>query len=163
MSCLLPSTPLKDTERRAPKWLAAKGGLEQTEIDALATLRPDELTRIAEEIISPFWDATLAVRVREARAEYRALAQERFEEQVDQDTLDQIRSQGEELLDDFREKISELQDEMACEVPDDIDLPKPEVPQGVEQEPPTVEPMFSTEDDWATATIKLKEVKNYVD
>ena len=63
----------------------------------------------------------------------------------------------------LRERILGWQDEMACEVPEDIDLPKPEVPQGVEQEPPTVEPMFSTEDDWATATIKLKEVKNYVD
>jgi hypothetical protein len=35
----LPSTPLKPEERRADKWRAAMG-VEQTEIDALATLRP---------------------------------------------------------------------------------------------------------------------------
>ncbi len=162
-SLQLPSTPLKDTERRAPKWLVAKGGLEQTEIDALATLRPDELRRIAEEIIAPFWDATLAIRVREARLEFRELAQKRFDEQVDQGVLDQLRSRGEEVLEDFREKLSELQGETACELPDDIELPDPEVPQAVEHAPPECDPIFSTDDDWKTATIKLKEVKNYVD
>ena len=39
----LPSTPLKETEKRADRWREAHGGLEQTEIDALATLRPDAL------------------------------------------------------------------------------------------------------------------------
>ena len=36
----LPSTPLKETERRADKWRDAFG-IEQTEIDALLALRPD--------------------------------------------------------------------------------------------------------------------------
>jgi hypothetical protein len=42
----LPTTPLKETERRADRWTDAFG-VEQTEIDALATLQPDELERIA--------------------------------------------------------------------------------------------------------------------
>jgi hypothetical protein len=40
----LPSTPLKDTEKRADAWQAAMG-VEQTEIDALASLQPDLLRR----------------------------------------------------------------------------------------------------------------------
>ena len=38
----LPSTPLKEKERRAAAW-RAKWGHDQTEIDALAALRPDLL------------------------------------------------------------------------------------------------------------------------
>ena len=48
----LPSTPLKDTERRADKWTAAMG-VEQTEIDALAALQPDVLTAMARDAIAP--------------------------------------------------------------------------------------------------------------
>src|SRR2546430_2085737 len=38
----LPSTPLKDTEKRAGSW-QREMHVEQTEIDALASLRPDLL------------------------------------------------------------------------------------------------------------------------
>ena len=62
----LPSTPLKETERRAEAWLARSGGLEQTEIDALAVLRPEILIEIAHTAIAPFFDADLAARQREA-------------------------------------------------------------------------------------------------
>ena len=61
----LPSTPLKDTERRADKWTAATG-VEQTEIDALAALQPDLLRQIADDAIAPFYDDTLDDRVRQA-------------------------------------------------------------------------------------------------
>ncbi len=42
----LPSTPLKETEKRADKWTAATGVM-QTEIDSLAALQPQLLARIA--------------------------------------------------------------------------------------------------------------------
>jgi len=42
----LPGTPLKETERRADRW-RARWGVEQTEIDALATLKPLRL-RVSE-------------------------------------------------------------------------------------------------------------------
>jgi hypothetical protein len=59
----LPSTPLKETEKRADRWRAAMGR-EQTEVDALATLRPGDLTRIVTEAIAPFYDFDLPSRVR---------------------------------------------------------------------------------------------------
>jgi len=65
----LPSTPLKETERRADRWRAAFG-VEQTEIDALATLQPQILARIIREAITPFYDSSLDRRVYEAREEW---------------------------------------------------------------------------------------------
>jgi hypothetical protein len=65
----LPSTPLKESERRASRWREAFG-IEQTEIDSLATLNPDELERIAREALDPFFDATLAERTEQAQADW---------------------------------------------------------------------------------------------
>ena len=42
-------------------------GVEQTEIDALASLQPDLLREIARDAIAPFYDATLDQRVIEAQ------------------------------------------------------------------------------------------------
>ena len=75
----LPSTPLKDTELRANGWVE-RYGVEQTEIDALATLRPDVLTGIARAALDPFFDHTLAKRHRHAEREWHRMAQARFAE-----------------------------------------------------------------------------------
>ena len=69
----LPTTPLKDTERRAANW-KAKTGREQTELDALIALHPGALRRLAWEAVEPFFDATLANRVVEAAKEWRIAA-----------------------------------------------------------------------------------------
>jgi hypothetical protein len=66
----LPSTPLKETQRRADKW-RARWGREQTEIDALAALRPDDLRDIAHNALTPFFDFTLAERIAAAEEEWR--------------------------------------------------------------------------------------------
>ena len=56
----LPSTPLKDTERRADRW-KAEFGVEQTEVDALATLRPNDLRRVVERASRPISTSPLNV------------------------------------------------------------------------------------------------------
>ena len=71
----LPSTPLKESELRAAGW-RARYGVEQTEIDALATLRPDALLKIAEAAIEPFYDSSLDQRVEEAKEDWLASANE---------------------------------------------------------------------------------------
>ena len=63
----LPSTPLKETEKRADRWREAFG-VEQTEIDALATLRPDALREIVDRAFDPYFDRTLKARVGDCRA-----------------------------------------------------------------------------------------------
>jgi hypothetical protein len=83
----LPSTPLKDTERRGDAWRAAMG-VEQTEIDALASLQPDLLRRIIRDAIEPFYDWTLARRVTEARERWVAEAQTIVDASMDAEQMD---------------------------------------------------------------------------
>jgi hypothetical protein len=59
----LPESPLKTSEKRAGKW-KQRMGVEQTEINALVTLDPDLLRRIALDAIAPFYDDKLDDRVR---------------------------------------------------------------------------------------------------
>ena len=70
----LPSTPLKESEKRASKWREAFG-IEQTEIDALASLAPDTLEEIVRQAVAPYFDQTLAARIREARTDWQRRAQ----------------------------------------------------------------------------------------
>jgi hypothetical protein len=60
----LPSSPFKKTEKRAKRWEEVHGR-EQTEIDAMVELYPDELRRIARDAVRPFYDDTLDDRVTE--------------------------------------------------------------------------------------------------
>lgn len=73
----LPSTPLKETELRAEGW-RERYGTEQTEIDALATLRPDVLNAIASEALDPYFDHSLADRHRQAASDWHRKAQARL-------------------------------------------------------------------------------------
>src|SRR5271166_678237 len=74
----LPSSPLKEKEKRAGAWKDAWDH-EQTEIDALATLRPDILQQIAEDAVKPFFDATLSERVDSALSDWKERAEEVLE------------------------------------------------------------------------------------
>lgn len=62
----LPSTPLKEAELRKERW-QERFGREQTEIDSLIALHPNELRRIVEEAVRPFFDPSLARRAAEVR------------------------------------------------------------------------------------------------
>ena len=81
----LPSTPLKETEKRADRWREAFG-VEQTEIDALATLRPDVLREIVERAFDPYFDRDLKKRVALAKDEWAEEAQDALDEQIDRNT-----------------------------------------------------------------------------
>jgi hypothetical protein len=65
----LPSTPLKETERRAADWIG-KFGREQTEIDALLAIAPGALQQEARRAFESFFDATLARRAAEMSADF---------------------------------------------------------------------------------------------
>ena len=105
----LPSTPLKDSERRADKWKAAMG-VEQTEIDALLALRPRLLRELAETAIAPFYDSTLHSRVRTAKAEWLSAAQAVIDENSSSDELESLREAAAEQLEDKRTEIEEILD-----------------------------------------------------
>jgi hypothetical protein len=122
----LPSTPLKDTEKRADDW-AEKMGVEQTEIDALAALQPDLLRQIADDAIAPFFDHTLSHRVLVAQQEWLEQAQARIDEQ-DGGNLEHLRARAADALDEKRAEIEELLDTVRVDA-DEFNLPEPVIPE----------------------------------
>jgi hypothetical protein len=125
----LPSTPLKATEKRGAAWQAAMG-VEQTEIDALASLRPDLLRRIARNALDPFFDHTLDQRIDTARSDWLAAAQTVIDQGIDQDHLDRLRIEASAKLTELREEIAAINDALRLDV-DDFDLPDIEPPEPI--------------------------------
>ena len=122
----LPSTPLKEKEKRADRWRAAMG-IEQTEIDALAALRPDLLRQVTEDAIRPFYDHTLASRVSAARRDWLRRAQEAVEQATGSEYLDEIRAAAASQLEDMREQIAELNEALRIDLDEEM-LPPFDVP-----------------------------------
>jgi hypothetical protein len=123
----LPVTPLKDTERRADKWREAMG-VEQTEIDALATLRPELLREIATDALDQFYDHSLQRRVAEVRGRWHDEAKAKIAERVDSDEIDRVHSETVALVDALRQHVDETEDTLRDMV-DEVELPDvPEVP-----------------------------------
>jgi hypothetical protein len=156
----LPSTPLKETERRASRWRVAFG-VEQTEIDALATLRPDVLADIIFDAISPFHDRTLTRRVAEARLEWLQKAQWRLDEQIDQGALERIRSHAETRLATLRTEIDAINAELRMATGDDFDLPPIEIPGPIDRPETHGKPLVSSAWEWPDQTEALKARKSY--
>jgi hypothetical protein len=155
----LPSTPLKETEKRADRWRLAFG-VEQTEIDALATLQPDVLREIIERAFDPYFDRTLAARVEEAEAEWDEQAQEKLREQIDPEALERIRVEGAARLAELSEAIDSLNEQLHLAA-DGYDLPPIEVPEPVIDEDAPRQALVSFSDSWITATQALIARKQY--
>jgi hypothetical protein len=125
----LPSTPLKDTERRADRWRDAMD-VEQTEIDALASLRPELLRNIARQAIAPFFDSSLDQRVAAAREEWEQEAQAAIDAAIDGPALERIRTEATERLDAMAEEIEHLNEALQLELPE-VTLPELVVPDAI--------------------------------
>jgi len=103
----LPSTPLKETERRADRW-RERWGHEQTEIDALATLRPEILTGLLRDALSSFYDDTLAHRLEEAKYAWLAEAQDELRAHIDHRTFRRLTKEANQALTTFRRQITRI-------------------------------------------------------
>jgi hypothetical protein len=102
-------------------------GVEQTEIDALAALRPDLLRQIARDAIAPFYDHTLDRRVTEARDRWLADAQATVDAMAPED-VDRVRAAAVAKLAELRAEIDQLNNALRVAA-DDIQLPPvPPVP-----------------------------------
>jgi hypothetical protein len=154
----LPVTPLKESERRADKWRAAMG-VEQTKIDALAALNPRLLARIARDAITPFYDRTLAERVREAKRAYSEQAQSIVDASVDADHLARIRAQADAKMGELRDEIDAINDALRIGV-DDFDLPNPIVPTAQLNGSKPL-PLLDSRWPWADQTQALIDSKAY--
>lgn len=155
----LPSTPLKTTNQKADGWRDAMG-VEQTEIDALASLQPDLLRRLAVDAIDPFYDRTLEERVGEAEDEWIQEAQAIVDEAVDDDQLDRIRTQAAEKLDQLSEQIDAINQALQIDA-DDFDLPIPAVPEARLDRGRVMNPLSDSRWSFADQTLRLIASKEY--
>jgi hypothetical protein len=156
----LPSTPLKETEKRADRWRAAFG-IEQTEIDALATLRPNDLRRIITAAFDPYIDRTLAKRVTQAWTEWKKEAQEAVDAQIDQDLLATLRDEAGARLAELEEAIDDINDRLRLAADGRFVLPAIVVPQPELDESATRQALVAFDNDWITATRALIRRKAY--
>jgi hypothetical protein len=156
----LPSTPLKETEKRADRWRDAFG-IEQTEIDALATLRPEVLRDIVTRAFDPYFDRTLQARVDEAESEWYDDAESVIAEETDDPLLAELREKAGAQLEDLREKIDEINDALRISVDDRVELPDIEVPEADIDEDSERQALVSLDMDWTEATRAMKERKSY--
>jgi hypothetical protein len=152
----LPSTPLKETEKRASRWREAFG-IDQTEIDALATLRPDVLRELIERAFDPYLDRTLEARVEQAHDQWRESAQQAINDQVDLEHLQAIREQAAERLAEMEETIAEINERVRVTAGDHFTLPQIEVPEPEVSEDAARQALVRFDDDWVAATRALTE------
>jgi len=155
----LPTTPLKASERRGDKWREAFG-VEQTEIDALATLRPDLLGQVARDAIAPFYDATLNGRVYAARNEWLERANAVIDAQLDGDRLARIHAEAREQLDAMRQQVERINNSLRISA-HDFDLPPIEVPTAEPTHGLTPEPLIDSRWSWADQTRRLIHSRGY--
>jgi hypothetical protein len=126
----LPSTPLKDTEKRADKWTAAMG-VEQTEIDALAALQPRLLRELTENAISPFYDDTLTDRVWLAKHEWQEQAQQILDRHSGEH-IEALRANAADRLAEKREEIQQILDAVRVNTDElEFELPPAVVPDAI--------------------------------
>jgi hypothetical protein len=152
----LPSTPLKETERRADGWRAAHGGLEQTEIDALATLKPHLLTKIVRDAIRPFYDPTLNSRTWGAKAEWEEDAQAHLDQLIDTDLLAQLRDQALDKLAGIQAEIDAINETLRAETSTlGIHLPVPIPPEPELPDRDQGKPLVSSRWPWHEQTRAL--------
>ena len=79
----LPESPISDKEKRKARW-KERMGVEQTEVDALLALYRGALGQMVRDAFAPYFDPTLAARVREARLEWQAGAEDTIEAALDE-------------------------------------------------------------------------------
>jgi hypothetical protein len=148
----LPSSPFKETEKRASGWREAFGH-EQTEIDAMVELHPDALREAVFDAIRPFYDAGLENRVRAAEMEWQEKADKAVERRRGYKLA---RRRIESAWKQARAAVSKLHNEQyrAANILSDCLPPAPALPEtnpSCEAKPA----LFDTDTDFVTASRRL--------
>jgi hypothetical protein len=122
----LPSTPLKETEKRRDRWVE-RFGREQTELDAMLALRPGELARAVEEAFRPFFDDTLVGRTEEAVDDWRVEAGEEIAGACGSAALDAWRTRYAAAIAEIAAVNAEIAAAVSGLKLDPPELPEPEL------------------------------------
>jgi len=157
----LPATPLKETEKRADRWLAATGRA-QTELDAAIALAPREFAKTVRASMNQYHDRAVARRASSLREELEAEANARLAEQMNDETMALIRYRAEAKLEEIQSAAKEVNDALAVSIEfGDFTTGTPPVLIG--ETAPTARPLFDSQEEWATATRRLKARKAFAE
>ncbi len=157
----LPDSPVKETDKRGDAWKAATG-LEQTEVDALATMQPRVLTQIVTQWVDLFYDHTLDDRVESLKSDWERSAQATIDTQAGTH-IEELRRQAAEQLDALREQIQEVIDSVRIDT-QGFDLPEiPDVPEPVMDESDHPEPLCDSSWPLDEQIAKLKASRRFED
>jgi hypothetical protein len=181
----LPSSPLKETERRADAWRLAhggtlvrgtilangklspdaevEGGLEQTEIDALASLRPAELRRIIRDAFDRYYDHELDTRAEEVAEAWVAEAQAELDAAIDADLIAALHAEAEAKLAGIREEVDRINDQLRAST-EDLGVTLPALPMPPEpdlEEGGGLPPLISSAWPWLEQTRALIARKRF--
>jgi hypothetical protein len=164
----LPSTPLKPTELRASAW-RKRFGVEQTEVDALAALRPQVLADIIRQALQPFHDDTLGKRIAAAERDWTLAARKSLKSKTDSALFERLKAEAEQMVadlqqhsDDVHARIEELGERLQSSLPT-VKLPAAKAP--VPQLDPALygKPLISTDWSWTEQTTALIQHKRYIE
>ena len=153
----LPSTPLKATEKRADKWIAAMG-VQQTEIDALASLQPDLFEELARAACDPFYDHTLKPRAESACNMWERVAQSQLHNLIGEERLAEFRAEAQTKLDAMRDQVDALNDGLRLDA-SDLALPAFRAP--APRIGATPAPLVTSDWSFAEQCAALKASKEY--
>ena len=165
----LPEFFLKETETRAGVW-RARWGREQTEIDALAALRPEVLRDITLAALRPFFDNTLADRQRDLNLAYQGTLYNWLQNYLDTSAFGDeltIKAYRQAVVDAAKQLDAAQRsaaDTMLNAMDNTPDLPDEATGRAepiLSVDPPTL--IYTSDDDWKTATLKLIERKRLID
>jgi hypothetical protein len=155
----LPSSPLKETEKRAGGWREAHGH-DQTEIDAMVELHPEALREAVFDAIRPFYDFRLDSRVLAAEMKWRKKANNALQAHP---AYRGARERIKAALKIARAAASKLQSEQwqTAQILQDTIPPPPDLPEAApdgEAKPA----LFDSEADFVTATRRLIRHKKLI-
>jgi hypothetical protein len=159
----LPDSPLKPGEKRASKWFK-KWGREQVEIDALAALQPEVLNKIARDAVARYFDPTYKERFNKAMEMPEEHLAWFHRHPVYRKAVGAVRKAYKPVVRVIAalqaakvaavDALRHIVDNEAPELPDVI--VKPEFG---DDKPGEI--IFDSSDDFVTATLKLKKLKEY--
>lgn len=158
----LPSTPLKETERRADKWQEAMGW-EQTELDAAVALKPREFREVVRKSLEQYHDNTVHHRAWEMAEEMAEKANARLADIIDSESMAEIRYRVEKRLAEIQNLVDEVNASLSID-PEDIGLDLPPAPDVMVGDwRATQDPLLDTAEDWSLNTRRLIARKQYMD
>ena len=158
----LPSTPLKETERRASKWTAAMGW-EQTELDAAVALVPREFGQVIRDSLLQYYDRDLVDKARQERDRLEEEANARLAEQLGDDAMSEIRFNAQGKLEELDELVDQINEALHFD-PAEAGIVMPEAPEVMIGDTQLRDlPLFDSANDWATSTMRLIQRKRYAE